>query len=161
MTLVVVPQMREFRNFWTIGSLAFETEQHDNDRLKAEILGGLTWLDRESNRLFSNDFVDASADQQKQIIDRMARAAKAAPEDHLWVEFFSSFRNLIVSGFFSSKVGVKDLPYLGNTAVTEWKGCDPKVWKIIEERMQNGYTGLVKVPAKTAARETARTLDGV
>lgn len=132
--------------------LAFETEQHGNDHLQAEILGGLTWLDRESNRLFSKDFVDAPDDQQKQIIDRIAWAAKAAPQDHLWVEFFSSFRNLVVSGFFSSKMGVKDLPYLGNTAVAEWKGCDPKVWKIIEERMQNGYTGLVKVPPKTAAR---------
>jgi gluconate 2-dehydrogenase gamma chain len=115
----------------------------------------LTWLDRESNRLFSKDFVDASADQQKQIIDRIAWAVKSVPEDHVWVEFFSSFRNLVVSGFFSSKVGVKDLPYLGNTAVAEWKGCDPKVWKIIEDRLQNGYSGLVKVPPKTAARRVA------
>jgi gluconate 2-dehydrogenase gamma chain len=132
----------EFLDDW----LAFSTEQHDNDRLKAEILGGLTWLDRESNRLFSNDFVDASADQQKQIVDRIAWSARTAPEDHIWGEFFSSFRNLIVSGFYSSKVGVKDLPYLGNRAVAEWKGCEPQVWSVIEERMKNGYTGLVKVP---------------
>ncbi|HEX4770413.1 MAG TPA: gluconate 2-dehydrogenase subunit 3 family protein [Bryobacteraceae bacterium] len=138
----------EFLDDW----LAFETQENGNDRLKSEILGGLTWLDRESNRLFSKDFVDAAADQQKQIIDRIAWAAKSVPEDHLWVEFFSSFRNLIVSGFYSSKMGVKDLPYLGNTAVTEWKGCEPKVWKVIEERMQNGYTGLVKASPKTASR---------
>jgi gluconate 2-dehydrogenase gamma chain len=133
----------EFLDDW----LAFETEEHRNDRLKAEILGGLTWLDRESNRLFSADFVDASADQQKQIVDRIAWSARTAPEDHLWAEFFSSFRNLIVSGFYSSKMGIKDLPYLGNRAVAEWKGCDPKVWSVIEERMTNGYSGLVKAKA--------------
>jgi hypothetical protein len=26
--------------------------------------------------------------------------------------------------------------------VAEWKGCDPKVWAAIEERMKNGYQGL-------------------
>ena len=39
-------------------------------------------------------------------------------------------------------MGVADLPYLGNRAVAEWKGCDPKVWAAIEERMKNGYQGL-------------------
>jgi hypothetical protein len=51
-------------------------------------------------------------------------------------------RDLTVSGFFSSKMGVADLPYLGNKAVAEWKGCDPRVWAVIEERMKNGYKGL-------------------
>ena len=27
-------------------------------------------------------------------------------------------------------------------AVAEWKGCDPKVWAVIEGRMKNGYKGL-------------------
>jgi hypothetical protein len=26
-------------------------------------------------------------------------------------------------------------------AVEEWKGCDPKVWAIIEDRLKNGYKG--------------------
>ena len=39
-------------------------------------------------------------------------------------------------------MGVADLPYLGNKAVAEWKGTDPKVWAVIEERMKNGYKGL-------------------
>ena len=32
-------------------------------------------------------------------------------------------RDLVLSGFYSSKEGVKDLGYMGNTFVTEWKGC--------------------------------------
>ena len=46
------------------------------------------------------------------------------------------------SGFFSSKMGIADLPYLGNRAVAQWKGCDPAVWAKIAERMKDGYQGL-------------------
>ena len=125
--------------------IAFRKEQDGNEDLQAEIFGGLMWLDRESNRLFQKDFADASAGQQKQILDRIAYRNKAAKEDHVWAVFFSEFRSLTVSGFFSSKMGVADLPYLGNTAVAEWKGCDPEVWSIVENRMKNGYKGILEV----------------
>jgi hypothetical protein len=26
--------------------------------------------------------------------------------------------------------------------VAEWKGCDPKVWAILEDRMKKGYQGV-------------------
>lgn len=134
----------EFLDDW----LAFRTQQDGNERLQAQILGGLTWLDRESNQQFSHDFVDAAEAQQKQLLDRVAYPSRAAKEDRPWVDFFNEFRDLTVSGFFSSKMGVADLPYLGNTAVAEWKGCDPKVWAVIEDRMKNGYQSILK-PAKT------------
>ncbi len=41
------------------------------------------------------------------------------------VAFFNRFRDLTASGFFSSKMGVQDLRYIGNTFVSEWKGCPP------------------------------------
>jgi hypothetical protein len=126
--------------------IAFRSEQDGYDRLKAEVLGGLVWLDRESNRLFGTNFVDASEAQKKQIADRIAWPARASQQDKHWADFFSVFRDLVVSGYFSSKAGVADLPYLGNVAVPEWKGCDPKVWAIIEERLKNGYTGLINSP---------------
>jgi gluconate 2-dehydrogenase gamma chain len=134
----------EFIDDW----LAFRTDQDGNRDFEAQILGGLIWLDRESNKLFQKNFVDAAADQQKQIVDRIAWPEKAEKEDHMGVVFFSKFRDLTVSGFFSSKMGVHDLPYLGNTAVAEWKGCDPKVWAVIEERMKNGYKGVAGPEAK-------------
>lgn len=128
----------EFIDDW----LAFRTQQDGDRDFEAQILGGLIWLDRESNKLFEKNFVDTAVDQQKQILDRIAWPDRASKEDHAGVQFFSKFRDLTVSGFFSSKMGVHDLPYLGNTAVAEWKGCDPKVWAVIEERMKNGYKGV-------------------
>jgi hypothetical protein len=128
----------EFIDDW----IAFRNEQNGSRDFEAQILGGLSWLDRESNRAFEKNFVDASTDQQKKLLDRIAFPDRAAKEDAAGVSFFSKIRDLTVSGFFSSKVGVQDLPYLGNTAVAEWKGCDPKVWSIIEDRMKNGYKGV-------------------
>jgi gluconate 2-dehydrogenase gamma chain len=128
----------EFIDDW----LDFRNREDGNQSFTAQILGGLQWLDTESNRLFQTGFAGASVDRQKQILDRIAWPARAIAADRPWAAFFSKFRDLTASGFFSSKVGVADLPYLGNRAVAEWKGCDPKVWAIIEERMKNGYKGL-------------------
>ena len=130
----------EFMDDW----IQFRTEQDGHMNLRAEIFGGLMWLDRESTKLFQKDFVSSSADQQKQLLDRIAYPAKAAKDDSQWVAFFNQFRSLTVGGFFSSKAGVADLPYLGNRAVAEWKGCDPKVWAVIEDRMKNGYKGILE-----------------
>jgi gluconate 2-dehydrogenase gamma chain len=41
--------------------------------------------------------------------------------------FFTAFRDLTASGFWSSEMGVKDLEYTGNTFVAEWKGCPTEV----------------------------------
>lgn len=95
--------------------------------LLAEIRGGLTWLDMMCNRQFGRNFVDCSEAQQKQTLDRVAYPKKAVPEDAAGVAFFNRLRDLVVSGFFSSKMGVKDLPYLGNQMVPEWKGCPLEV----------------------------------
>jgi hypothetical protein len=46
---------------------------------------------------------------------------------HHGIAFFNAFRDLTASGFWSSKIGVKDLAYTGNTFVAEWKGCPPEV----------------------------------
>jgi hypothetical protein len=128
----------EFIDDW----LDFRKHEDGNEDFAAQILGGLMWLDLESKRLFQTDFASSTVANQKQILDRIAWPAKAAPADHPGVSFFNKYRDLTVSGFFSSKMGVADLPYLGNRAVAEWNGADPKVWAIIEERMKNGYQGL-------------------
>ena len=99
------------------------------------------WLDRQAQ---PQTFIKLPVDQQKKILDRIAYLAKAAPEDHQYVPFFNELRSLTVGGFFSSKMGVEYLPYLGNVAVEKWEGCDPKVWAVIEERMKNGYKGIVE-----------------
>lgn len=95
--------------------------------LPAQIHGGLMWLDLECNRLFEHDFADAEAAEQKQIIDRIAYPEKAAPSDANAVAFFNHLRDLVVSGYFTSREGFKALPYLGNEPESEWNGCPAPV----------------------------------
>lgn len=120
----------------------FYSTEDGNERDRVMIFGGLAWLDRESQQLFGGDFADSAAEQQKQILDRIAWPAHTSREDRVWMEFFNLFRDLTVSAFFSSKMGVADLPYLGNTFDPNWTGCDPAVWATIQQRLQNGYKGI-------------------
>ena len=39
------------------------------------------------------------------------------------------FRDLTASGFFTTKMGMDDLEYLGNTFVPKWTGCPEPVLK--------------------------------
>ena len=39
------------------------------------------------------------------------------------VRFFNRARDLTAAAFFSSKMGVQDLGYLGGVATTEWRGA--------------------------------------
>jgi gluconate 2-dehydrogenase gamma chain len=95
--------------------------------LLAEIRGGLAWLDAQCNRSFGHNLLDCSSEQQKQILDRIAYPQQAAPEDASAVAFFNHLRDLVVSGFYTSEIGIADLPYLGNEPQSEWHGCPEAV----------------------------------
>lgn len=95
--------------------------------LADEIRGGLTWLDMASNRSFQYDFADISMKRQKQILDRIAYPAKAAPEDASAVVFFNKLRDLVISGFYTSRQGMNDLPYMGNQPQQKWTGCPASI----------------------------------
>ena len=49
------------------------------------------------------------------------------PSRQYGIAFFSAFRDLTASGFWSSKMGVEDLQYKGNTFVAEWTAPPPEV----------------------------------
>ena len=95
--------------------------------LLVEIREGLAWLDTECQRNFRQSFVDCSATQQQQILDRMAWPEKAAAQDAKAVAFFNQFRDLTLSGFYTSEMGTRVLPYVGNEPQAEWRGCPTDV----------------------------------
>jgi hypothetical protein len=102
-----------------------DPQQNTSEQTRTAVHNGLAWLDAESTRRFSKTFVDASDAERRQILDDIAWPAKARPEMAAGVTFFNRFRDMTASGFFSSAIGWKDLPYVGNVAVAEWKGCPP------------------------------------
>ncbi len=92
-----------------------------------EIIGGMRWLDVQCNRKYKHDLIDCTVEQQHEILDRIAYPGKAAPEDSQAVAFFNHIRDLVVGSFYSSKIGIKDIGYVGNRAVPEWNGCPEPV----------------------------------
>jgi gluconate 2-dehydrogenase gamma chain len=99
----------------------------DDAELGAALRGGLAWLDHACDDRFSTTFVAASVAQHTAVLDDIAWPARAQPAYSAGVAFFNSFRDLTASGFFSSRIGVQDLRYVGNTLVATWRGCPPEV----------------------------------
>jgi hypothetical protein len=95
--------------------------------LLVEIREGLVWLDAVCQRSFRQNFVDSSSAQQQKILDRIAWPEKAASHDAKAVAFFNQFRDLTLSGFYTSEMGTRDLPYIGNEPQAEWRGCPTDV----------------------------------
>lgn len=85
--------------------------------------GGLAWLDTACVERFGKTFIASAGSGRTAVLDDIAWPSRARPEASQGVAFFSYFRDLTASGFFSSKLGMDDLQYIGNTHVSEWKGC--------------------------------------
>lgn len=88
--------------------------------------GGLAWLDTECLERFGHTFLESADSERTALLDLIAWPAKAPSDLSQGVAFFNRFRDLTASGFWSSKMGVADLQYLGNTVVSEWTGCPPE-----------------------------------
>ncbi len=114
----------EFIDFIADDPLA---EVRDRERIQTRLRGGLAWLERESIRRCGKGFADAVASERMPLVDEIAWPAKAKPGMEPGAAFFTLFRDLVASGFWSSKMGVDDLRFMGNTFVAEWKGCPPEV----------------------------------
>jgi hypothetical protein len=84
---------------------------------------GLTWLEEECNTRFTKTFVACDDTQRRAVLDDIAWPRRAKAEMANGVRFFTNFRNFTASGFWSSKMGVDDLQYIGNRPVAQWNGC--------------------------------------
>ena len=90
--------------------------------------GGLRWLDRHCVLKYEKPFSDCSRQQQIEVVDVIAYPAKAAPHMKPGVAFFNRMRDLTASGFWTSKMGIEDLGYMGNRP-GKWEGVPADVLK--------------------------------
>jgi len=92
--------------------------------------GGLRWMDTQSIKRFGKNFVECTPAERITLVDLIAyperehvkKDKKLAPG----VAFFSLMRNLTVTGFYTSEIGVKDLGYAGNRP-NQWNGVPADV----------------------------------
>ena len=86
------------------------------------------WVDREGNNRFEKPFKALSQQQQIEIIEDIAYPFDAKPEHQAGAKLFSHIRNLVMTGYFTSEIGIKELGYIGNVT-TFWDGVPEEVMK--------------------------------
>ncbi len=116
----------EFIDFIMSDDLIWGKEQR-----QTAIRGGLAWLDYQCLKRYDRLFIECSREEQQEMLDLIAYPEEAPEEMQPGVVFFNSLRDMVASGFWSSKMGVEDLQYMGNTFVQEWKGCPTEVLKYL------------------------------
>jgi gluconate 2-dehydrogenase gamma chain len=93
---------------------------------KIPLRGGLKWLDVQCMKRFNADFVSCTSQQQIEMVDLIAFPEQAKPEMQPGVVFFNTMRDLTACGFFTSKIGIEDLGYVGNKP-NQWNGVPQDV----------------------------------
>jgi gluconate 2-dehydrogenase gamma chain len=101
----------------------------DQPARQTAMRGGLAWLDVECQKRFDKTFLDCGAAQRTAVLDDIAWPQRVQPALSHGAAFFSSFRDLTATGFWTTKMGIEDLQYLGNKYVAEWKGCPDEALK--------------------------------
>ena len=99
----------------------------ENPEFQNRLGGGLMWLDSYCLDHYGKLYMETTPEQRKEIIELIAyrKNAKANPELHQGVAFFAFLRNMTCDGFYTSKIGIEDLQYIGNVTRSEWPGCPP------------------------------------
>ena len=99
----------------------------ENEEFQGILGGGMMWLDNLCADRYERTFVDCTAAQQTEVLDLIAykKNAQADPVLSQGVVFFAKLRAMTCDGFYTSKIGIEDLKYIGNTALAEFPGCPP------------------------------------
>ncbi|MGB9466678.1 MAG: gluconate 2-dehydrogenase subunit 3 family protein [Candidatus Acidiferrum sp.] len=99
----------------------------ENEEYQLALGGGLMWLDAFCSDRYSSVFMDCTLEKRKEVMDLIAFRKNAKQDLSLsqGVAFFAFLRKLTCDGFYTSKIGIEDLQYIGNTALREFPGCPP------------------------------------
>jgi gluconate 2-dehydrogenase gamma chain len=100
----------------------------DMPRHQVPLRGGLKWLDMKCLNNYNNSFKDCDNTQQVEIVNQIAYPSTAKPDMEQGAAFFDRLRELTATGFFTSKMGIEDLGYLGNRP-NKWEGVPADIIK--------------------------------
>ncbi|MFN3138740.1 MAG: gluconate 2-dehydrogenase subunit 3 family protein [Allomuricauda sp.] len=119
---LILPPSDEFKGASDADVVSFiEFMSKDEETLQPDLRGGIMWLDHKSNTEYGTEFKSATVEQQKEILDEIAYYNPEIPSNErpFEVNFFSLVRNLTMTGFYTSKIGIEEIGYKGN---------QPNVW---------------------------------
>jgi hypothetical protein len=128
---IILPADAQSGSATQAGVPAFiEFMMKDQPTYQTPMRGGLMWLDSQAKKRFEKKFVNCTSAQQLEIVDDIAYPEDVKPEMRQGVAFFNLMRNFVVTGFYTSQMGIKDLGYMGNT---------PNVWQGVPEDVLKQY----------------------
>lgn len=113
----------EFFDEWI--SAPYRTQQ----RHRPVILAGLSHVDPRAIDRFSVEFLELESQQQVSLVEEMAESWPVP-------EFFGTFRELVVGGYFTSTAGSELIGYKGNVALSTYPGLPQAALKQIEEELR-------------------------
>ncbi len=113
-----------------------------NETLARIYTGGIGWLDARMRQRHNSTFVEAGEQQQTEMLDLLVEAQRNSKKpDAQWdrgyarfrdygiekrsdlgagVRFFDWVRKMSVDAYYTSEIGIKDLGYAGNQALSEY-----------------------------------------
>jgi gluconate 2-dehydrogenase gamma chain len=99
----------------------------ENEKYQLALGGGLFWLDGLCADRYNATFLECRPQQKTEVMDLLAYRRNAKHDASLsqGVAFFSFVRNLTCDAFYTSKIGIADLQYIGNVTRGEFPGCPP------------------------------------
>src|SRR5712692_6425622 len=103
-----------------------EIENSDPEKTYRE---GIKWMTEESERRFGKGFLALTVEQQTELLKS---ASDDRPEKELenpGSRFFYSIKKELVRGFYTSRAGLNELGYKGNTFYAESPGCPGEGYK--------------------------------
>ena len=86
-------------------------------------LDGLAWLDKTSKDRHGKNFVNLSNAQQVGLLTEISKIKNPAPNEATQAKFFKAIKDMTIDGFYTSKIGIEELGYVGNTVLDEFPGC--------------------------------------
>src|SRR5436190_20115497 len=109
-----------------------ELETFEPERICRE---GLTWLAQESQRRFGKSFLDAVPAGQTELVQAISDARPDRSAVHSGTRLLDFFKAECIRGFYTSRNGLKELDYRGNSFYGEPPGCG------LTEKSEESKTG--------------------
>jgi gluconate 2-dehydrogenase gamma chain len=99
----------------------------ENEDYQLALGGGLMWLDTHCVDEYGRVFMECTPEQRKELLDLIAFRKNVKKDSGLshGVAFFAFLRKMTCDGYYTSKIGIADLQYIGNVTRSEWPGCPP------------------------------------
>ena len=84
---------------------------------------GFAWLGEESQRRFAKGFLDVEASGQAELLQTIGDARPDGSATHAGTRLFGFLKEETVRGFYTSRLGLKELDYKGESFYGQSPGC--------------------------------------